>query len=176
MTTFRCFLTCCVAVLALLAALRAAGAPHGSQPPSQQPGGQPSPAQAALTEAQQLLQKDPAAAAQILEGVTAREPANARAWTMLGSARHQAKQFERAIEAYQKSLALQPNPAAMYNVGAAHAQLKNVDAAVEWLAKAKATGQVDMAQVKTDSDFAETCGTCAVATVSTTTRLCSTLL
>jgi tetratricopeptide (TPR) repeat protein len=95
--------------------------------------------------------------------VTERESANARAWSMLGSARHQTKQSERAIEAYQKSMALQPNPAAMYNTGAAYARLKNVDAAVEWLAKAKATGRVDMAQVAADSDFADISGDVHVA-------------
>lgn len=156
MTTSRLVSACCVAIMASVAWADSAAARQGSQrPPAPQPGGQPSSAQAALAEAQQILQKDPAAAAKILEAVTEREPANARAWTMLGSARHQTKQFEGAIEAYQKSLALQPNPAATYNVAAAYARLKNIDAAVEWLTKAKATGRVDLAQVATDSDFAE---------------------
>src|SRR5687767_2111313 len=153
MTTLRLIVICCVTVAALLQQR-----PLDARQPPPQP-----PTQAALAEALQLLQKDPSAAAKILEGVTGRDPANARAWSLLGSARHQTQQFEAAIEAYQKSLALQADPAAIYNIGAAYARLKNVDAAVEWLAKAKATGRVDMAQVATDSDFAGISGDARVA-------------
>src|SRR6188768_3777799 len=118
-------------VLALTLTLALFAAEQSPQPPG-------------IPEALQIQPKDPAAAAKILEGVTAREPGNARAWRLLGSARHQNKDYERAIEAYQKALAIQPDPTATYNIGAAYARLKDADRAFEWLAKAQATGQVDM--------------------------------
>ncbi len=67
-------------------------------PPAQGPPGIP--------DALRIQAKDPAGAAKILEGVTEREPQNARAWRLLGVALQQSKQFDRAIEAYQKSLAI----------------------------------------------------------------------
>ena len=108
-----------------------------------------------IPEALQIQPKDPAAAAKILEAVTAREPGNARAWRLLGSARHQSKDYARAIEAYQQALAIQPDPTATYNIGAAYARLKDADRAFEWLVKAHATKQVDMSYVPVDPDFAE---------------------
>jgi hypothetical protein len=114
--------------------------------PSQPPG---------IPEALQIQPKDPAAAAKILEGVTSREPGNARAWRLLGVARHQAKDYQRAIEAYQKALAIQPDPTATYNVGASYARLDDAGHAFEWLVKAHATKQVDMSYVLVDPDFAK---------------------
>src|SRR5688572_4993582 len=92
-----------------------------------------------IPEALQIQQKDPAAAAKILEGVTAREPNNARAWRLLGVARHLNKEFARAIEAYEKAIAIQPDATATYNIGAALARLGNRDSAFEWLEKARAS-------------------------------------
>ena len=108
-----------------------------------------------IPEALQVQPKDPGAAAKILEGVTAREPGNARAWRLLGAARHQHKDYERAIEAYQKALAIQADPTATYNLAASYARLKESDRAFDWLAKAKATKQVDMSFVPVDPDFAD---------------------
>ena len=114
-----------------------------------------SPQPPGIPEALQIQPKDPAAAAKILEGVTAREPGNARAWRLLGVARHQNKEYERAIEAYQKALEIQPDPTATYNIGAAYARLNDADRAFEWLAKARATKQFDMSYLQVDPDFAE---------------------
>ena len=113
---------------------------------------QPSPP--GIPEALQIQPTDPAAAAKILEGVTAREPGNARAWRLLGVARHQARDYQRAIEAYQQALAIQPDPAATYNIGASYARLSDSDRAFDWLAKARATKQVDMSYLLVDPDFA----------------------
>ena len=108
-----------------------------------------------VAEALQVQPKDPAAAARILEGVTTREPSNARAWRLLGVALHQSQEYARAIEAYTRALAIQPDPTATYNIGASYARLKDTDRALEWLRKARDTGQVDMTFVAVDPDFAE---------------------
>ncbi len=108
-----------------------------------------------LADANARLQaNDPDGAAKILEGVTTREPKNVRAWRMLGTALHQGKQYDGAIAAYQKVLALQPSaPVMLYNIGCAYARKDEPDRAFEWLAKAKATGTLDMTQIQTDADL-----------------------
>lgn len=108
-----------------------------------------------LADANARLQaNDPDGAAKILEGVTTREPKNVRAWRMLGTALHQGKQYDGAIAAYQKVLALQPSaPVMLYNIGCAYARKNEPDRAFEWLAKAKATGTLDMTQIQTDADL-----------------------
>jgi hypothetical protein len=132
--------------MALLVALIMTFAFFAATQPAQLPG---------IPEALQVQPKDPAAAAKILEGVTTREPGNARAWRLLGAARHQHKDYAQAIEAYQKALAIQPDPPATYGIAASYARLNDADRAFEWLAKAKETRQVDMSFVPVDPDFAE---------------------
>jgi hypothetical protein len=105
-----------------------------------------------IPEALRIQAKDPAAAAKILEGVTAREPKNGRAWRLLGVALQQSAQFDRAIEAYLKALALGPDPTATYNIGTAYARKNEADQAFEWLAKAKA-GRFDMTYMQVDPDL-----------------------
>ena len=101
-----------------------------------------------------LLQSDPAAAVKILEGLTGREPKNARAWRVLGAAQIRAKDYDKALEALQQSLQLEPDfPAALYNTGVAYALKGDRDAAFTWLRKAKATGQLDMTQIQADTDL-----------------------
>ena len=103
-----------------------------------------------IPEAMRILPKDPAAAAKILDEVTRREPKNQRAWRLLGTARQRGGQLDAAIEAFQQAIAIQPDPAAIYSIGIVHAQKKDADKAFEWLAKAKATGRVDMMQMEVD--------------------------
>lgn len=112
------------------------------QPPQAPPPG--------IAEALQVQPKDPAAAARILEGVTEREPRNATAWRLLGAARQQAGDLDRAIDAYRRVLAIQPDPVATYRIGNVYAQKKDLDSAFEWLGKAKETGRVDMMQMEAD--------------------------
>ena len=112
---------------------------------------QPSPG---VPEALQVLQSDPAAAAKILEQVTEREPKNQRAWRLLGTARQQGGQLDAAIEAFQQAITIQPDPAATYSIGIVHARKKEADKAFEWLAKAKATGKIDMTQMQVDPHLA----------------------
>ena len=107
-----------------------------------------------IPDALRVQQKDPAAAAKILEGVTEREPANARAWRLLGVALQQSHQFDRAIEAYLRAISLQPDPTSTYNIGTAYARKGDPDKAFEWLSKAKATRRFDMMQMEVDTDLA----------------------
>jgi hypothetical protein len=106
-----------------------------------------------IPDALRIQAKDPGAAAKILESVTDREPKNARAWRLLGSARQQAKQFDAAIDAYQKSLALGPDPIATYSIAVVHALKKDTEAAFEWLAKAKAA-RSDMSAMEVEAGLA----------------------
>jgi hypothetical protein len=112
---------------------------------------QPSPD---LQKAMGMLQTDPAGAAKLAEGVTEREPKNAQAWRVLGVTRIRTKEYDKALEAIQQSLQLQPNfPSAIYNVGVAYALKGDKDSAFEWLRKAKATGQLDMTGIQVDTDL-----------------------
>jgi hypothetical protein len=128
----------CLAILSVV--LVAPGAPQQPQP--------------GVPEAMRLMQSDPAAAAKVLEQVTKREPKNQRAWRLLGAARQQGGQLEAAIEAFQQAIDIGPDPAATYSIGIVHAQKKDADKAFDWLAKAKATGQVDMTQMQVDPHLA----------------------
>ena len=119
--------------------------------PTQQPAA-PAQAPPGIPEAMRLQATDPAGAAKILEGVTMREPQNARAWRLLGGALQQAEQFDRAIEAYQKALALGPDPTSTFNIGITHLRKKSVDTAFEWLAKAKAA-KYDVTQMLVDTNL-----------------------
>jgi hypothetical protein len=117
-----------------------------------QPGAQ-TPSPPGIPDALRIQAQDPAGAAKILEAVTTREPQNARAWRLLGVALQQSKQFDRAIEAYLKAIAIQPDPTTTYNLGTAYARKNDPDRAFEWLAKARATGRFDMTQMQVDTDL-----------------------
>jgi hypothetical protein len=102
-----------------------------------------------------LQANDAAGAVTILEPLVAREPGNARALRLLGTAYIKTKHYDQAIAVLEKSLVAEPNfPAALYNLGAAHARRKESDLAFEWLAKAKATKRLDMSQIEVDDDLA----------------------
>jgi tetratricopeptide repeat protein/FG-GAP repeat protein len=135
---------------ALLLALLISGAGSASA------AGDPTPPPPGMPEAAAKLQAgDAAAAAKILEAVTAREPDNARAWRMLGVACVRLKDADRAIACFAKGLKLQPDsPPALYNTGVAYVLKGDKDRAFEWLGKAKATHKLDMTQIQTDTDLA----------------------
>jgi len=102
---------------------------------------------------QKLGAQDFAGAEEILTALTAREPENARAWSMLGYARHAQKKYDLAIEAYVKAMEFPAvAPTAMYNAGLACALKGDPDQAFDWLRKAKATGKMDMTQIAFDDD------------------------
>jgi hypothetical protein len=118
---------------------------------SAQPPGEPSVAAAAA----RLQAQDPAGAARILEAVTAREPANLRAWRLLGVAYQNAKELDQALAAYRKALEIQPDaPQVLYNIGTVYALKQDVNSAFEWLGKARATRKLDMTQIEADADLA----------------------
>ncbi len=101
-----------------------------------------------------LAARDSASAIKIMEDVTTREPKNGRNWRVLGKAYREAGQFDKAIDAYRKSLEVEPEfMSALYNVGAMYALKGDVDHAFEWLVKARATHKVDMTGVAQDKDL-----------------------
>jgi hypothetical protein len=109
-----------------------------------------------MANAQARLQaNDPAGAVKILEVLTQKTPADRAAWLLFGTALHRAKDHDRAIAAFNKVLEIQPASAQVfYNLAAAYAQKQDAARAFEWLAKARASRQVDMTQLDVDNDFA----------------------
>src|ERR1051326_2651743 len=102
-----------------------------------------------------LMRGDSAGAARIVEAVVAREPKNAAAWRFLGNASKQTKNYSRALEAFQRALALDPsNPGPIYQIGTVYALQGARDAAFRSLSKAKKTGRIDMTQIETDPALA----------------------
>lgn len=94
-----------------------------------------------------------AEAATMLETLTAREPGNPRAWSLLATARYQMKDYVGSLAADLRAAAFEPTkPAALYNSGLMHALLGNRDSAFFYLMQAKATGRINMTQIGNDSD------------------------
>jgi tetratricopeptide (TPR) repeat protein len=59
------------------------------------------------------------------------QPKTAREWRQAGAARQKAKDYDGAIEAYRKSLEIEPDsPAVFFNLGTTHALNHQVDAAL----------------------------------------------
>ena len=114
------------------------------------------PPQATLGAAMARMQaNDPAGAAQILEEVTKREPANGRAWRNLGLAYQTLKNLDKAAAAYQRALdvdAAVPTP--LYNLGIVYALKQDRDRAFEWLQRAKASKKIDMTQASVAPELA----------------------
>jgi hypothetical protein len=82
-----------------------------------------------------------------LEALVAREPANGRAWRNLAAAYQSAKEYDKAITAWQRALDVDPAmPTPLYQLGLAYALKKDPDRAFEWLARARATRRIDMTQ------------------------------
>jgi hypothetical protein len=92
-------------------------------------------------------------AVKVLEEITAADPSNGRAWFRLGYALHSMEQYERAIVAYQKAPGISKNPVVLYNLACAHARLKQIDKAFEWLNKALNAGFTQLSMLKTDPDL-----------------------
>lgn len=89
-----------------------------------------------------------------LEILTKNEPQNGRAWFLLGTARHNLGQYEKAAEAYEKNIPISNNPLAMYNLACAYSRLKNADKAFEWLEKSLKSGAAQTVNLQTDEDLA----------------------
>jgi hypothetical protein len=119
------------------------------------PAAEPAASATAVADALAKVQAgDAAGAIAILKEVTAKEPANARAWRVLGYASLKAKDPDAAIAAYGRSLELEPGfPQAMYNLAVGHALKGDREKAFDWLAKTAATRKVDMTQIEADEDL-----------------------
>src|SRR5579862_7554506 len=97
---------------------------------------------------------DNAGAAKILEAVTTQEPQNGRAWRNLALAYQNLKDFDHAISAYQRALAVDPSvPTPLFNLGVVYAIKGDKDQAFAWLTKAKATRKIDMTQIDTTPEL-----------------------
>jgi hypothetical protein len=114
------------------------------------------PSQATLGAAIARMQaNDPAGAAQILEEVTKREPANGRAWRNLGLAYQTLKDLDKAAAAYQRALDVDAAiPTPLYNLGIVYALKQDRDRAFEWLQRAKASKKIDMTQASVAPELA----------------------
>ncbi len=98
---------------------------------------------------------DAAGAAKIFEGVTAATPGNANAWRLLALCYRQTGELDRAMDAYDKAIALEPNaPAAIFDLAGVYALERKSDSAFALLARAKATHNYDMTQLEVDSAYA----------------------
>jgi len=96
-----------------------------------------------------LQANDAAGAAKILEEVTQNEPRNGRAWRNLGLAQQMLKNTDRAIEAYQHALEVEPGvPTPMLPLAALYALKHDNEQAFSWLSKAKATKKLDMTEIE----------------------------
>jgi len=93
-------------------------------------------------------------AARAYEAIAAAEPNNARAWYQLGASRFALKEFEAAIAAFQKNIAITNNPSAMYNVACAFARLNQKEKAMEWLDKAVSNNLSPFTNISADEDLA----------------------
>src|SRR6185436_8673561 len=72
-------------------------------------------------------------------------PQTAREWRQAAQARQRQKDLDGAMHAYRKALELEPDaPATIYGIGNLFALKHDVEAAFEWLQRAKATGRWDM--------------------------------
>jgi hypothetical protein len=128
--------------IALLLLLAAGASSAATPPPS-------------LESAVRTLQGGNAGTARsMLETLTRQDPASAPAWRALGSAYQQLHEPRRAIEAYQRALALEPDsPQVFYSLGATYAGLHDATHAFEWLGRARASRRYDLTQATQDKNL-----------------------
>ncbi|HXS98189.1 MAG TPA: FG-GAP-like repeat-containing protein [Candidatus Limnocylindrales bacterium] len=109
-----------------------------------------------LADALALLQSGNAAgAAKLLEVIVKQDPANGRAWRNLGVAYDRTKDLDHAIAAYRHALEVQPEMIApLLNIAIDYGAKHDTTAALEWLAKAKATHKLDLTQAEVAPEFA----------------------
>ena len=93
--------------------------------------------------------QDFAAATALLQDITTRDPENARAWILLGTAQRSSGAMDQAIESFTRATAFsQTKGQALYGIGIVYALKEDKDAAFNWLKQAQATGTVNMASLK----------------------------
>ncbi len=103
-----------------------------------------------LSEAMAKIQaQDFKGAAEMLERITTREPANDRAWRALGLVYLKLHKPDQAIPAYLRAHDIDPKlPTPLYNIGLAYALKGDREQAFEWLGKARDTRRFDMTQIE----------------------------
>jgi len=138
--------------------LSASGQQTGAPPATA--GAQAQPTAPTLADAQaRLAANDAAGAIKILEGLTRSMGEDPRVWRMLGTASQTAGNSDRALDAWLKALSLQPNtPAALYGAAVAYAVKGDVDHALEYLSRTKATRQFDTSQFAVNPQLASVRG------------------
>jgi hypothetical protein len=118
--------------------------------------GQAPPPPTIAAAAARLQANDPAGAAAILEALVAREPQNGRAWRNLGVAYQGTKDYDKAIAAYQRALAVEPGmPTPLYQLGLVYALEHETDRAFDWLTRARDTRKIDMTQAAVAPELAD---------------------
>lgn len=90
----------------------------------------------------------------MMEELTKRDPKNGRNWRVLGQAYLQLEEPDRAIEALQTALRVDPSSPPFLNLAVACAQKNGQKKAFSWLEKAKATHRIDMSQLAHEPAFA----------------------
>ena len=118
---------------------------------AQQQPPKPSPKMTAANEfyKQQKFQEAATAFGEVLKD----EPANGRAWYLLGMSLHSLGKYEQAIAAFEKNLTLVQNPNSMYNIACGYARLNKTDKAFEWLEKALNGGAAVFVNLEKDTDL-----------------------
>jgi tetratricopeptide (TPR) repeat protein len=99
--------------------------------------------------------QDWAKAAAAYSSIAQREPTNANAFYRLGYSHHAAKQYDKAIEAYERAAAITPGPVILYNLACSYALKGDTEKAFNALDKAVAAGFGGVNQLKTDADLAK---------------------
>jgi hypothetical protein len=134
-----------------------AGAQEAAAPPAGTPAGAqdaPPPAPSFATAMGRLQAGDLAGAERELSAITEREPKNGHAWRMLGMVHTRQQHFDQAVAAYERALAVDPaDLQPIFRIASAYAAAKDSKRAFEWLAKAKATGKLDMTQIEVAPEF-----------------------
>jgi hypothetical protein len=98
-----------------------------------------------------LQQGDYRGAVRALEPLMPRRGANPHAWRALGLAHLKLHEPDAALDALNKALTLDSNnPQTLYEIGVAEYQRGDVEQAIAWLQKAKATRRFDMTQLQVE--------------------------
>ena len=94
-------------------------------------------------------------AEQLLEDATKKFQERPAAWYLLGYAHHAQKEYDKAMKAYERALALSNGkaPGTLYNMACLHALRGETDQAFERLDEAIAAGFQDFVQLQSDADL-----------------------
>ncbi len=95
-----------------------------------------------------------AKSAEAFSALVKADPSNGRAWYRLGAAYANMKQYDQAIAAYRRGVAIGQNPFVMYNLACAYALSGGADSAFAWLDRAAAGGYRQPDAMDADADLA----------------------